>query len=99
MSSRFEDADLEQAAFDKTFGFHVAAFWRKPEQWLAITCALLAPAGWLFLFNQAPGWTSAADATEFGQGLARLLDAHGFAVEEVLVGDLEPPAACVVARV
>lgn len=98
VTSRFEDAELDQAAFDKVFAFHVADFWRKPEQWLAITRALLAPGGRLFLFNQAPGWRSAADAKEFGYGLARVLEPHGLAVEDVLAGELEPPAACVIAR-
>lgn len=99
VTSAFEDAPLDEAAFDKVFAFHVADFWRRAEQWLGITRALLAPEGRLFLFNQAPGWRSAADARGFGQGLGRVLDSHGFAVEGVLAGELEPPAACVVARV
>jgi ubiquinone/menaquinone biosynthesis C-methylase UbiE len=91
-------ADLGEAAFDTVFAVHVAVFWREPETSLGIVRRVLAPGGRLVLASQAPGWKDAADTEPFTDGLAATLGAHGFAVEEVQVGDLHPPAACVVAR-
>jgi SAM-dependent methyltransferase len=97
MAVALEDADLGDERFDKAFAFHVAAFWRRPDETLGVVRAHLAPGGALYLFEQAPGWRHAAAARAFAAGLEPVLRRHGFAVVEVVVGDLTPPAACVVA--
>jgi SAM-dependent methyltransferase len=101
--ARFEAVSLERASFgderfDKVFGVHVAALWRSDEA-LAVVRECLEPAGALYVFNQAPGWSDAADARAFGREVAAALRERGFSAGEPLVGELEPaPAMCVVAR-
>ena len=97
MTVALEDADLGGGHFDKVFAFHVAALWRRPEETLAVVRDHLAPDGALYLFNQAPGWSDAGAAREFAAGLGGVLERHGFAVTDVVVGDLSPPAVCVIA--
>ena len=80
----FETAGLE-GPFDKVFAVHVALFWRRPAEALAVVRDLLAPRGTLHLFNQAPGWRDEAEARAFGDGLAATLREHGFHDERVVV--------------
>jgi len=93
-----EDADLGDERFDKVFAVHVAAFWRQAERTLGVVRAHLAPGGALYLFSQSPGWSSPEAARSFAAGVAGVLHEHGFAVEDVRVGDLRPPAVAVIAR-
>jgi len=101
--ARFEAVALEQAdfggeRFDTVFGVHVAALWRSEEA-LAVIRAHLAPAGALYIVNQAPGWRTPADARSFGEPVAAALRARGLSVEAPRVADLEPsPVVCVIAR-
>ena len=75
-----------------------ALFWRKPAAALGIVRSLLAPGGSLSLIGQQPGWDAVA-ARAFAAWLGDVLGTQGFAVDEVLVGDIEPsPAVCVRAR-
>jgi hypothetical protein len=65
---------------------------------LGIVRSLLAPEGSLSLIGQQPGWDAVA-ARAFAAWLGDVLGTQGFAVDEVLVGDIEPsPAVCVRAR-
>jgi ubiquinone/menaquinone biosynthesis C-methylase UbiE len=97
IASTFEDADLGDRRFDKAFAVHVAAVWRRPAEMLGRLGPLLSPGGALYLFNQAPNW-SAEEARESGDRIAGVLGEHGFAAGEVIVGDLAPPAVCVISR-
>lgn len=93
-----ERADFGEERFDKVFGVHVAALWRSEEA-LAVVRRHLAPAGGLFVINQAPGWRAAEDARASAEQVAESLRGRGFAVGEPLVEELEKaPVACVVAR-
>jgi SAM-dependent methyltransferase len=99
----FERVALERARFgeerfDKVFGVHVAPLWRSGAA-LDVVREYLAPGGALYVFNQAPGWTRAADARGFGQEVAAALGGFGFAAEEPLAAQLDTgPVMCVVAR-
>lgn len=79
----FLTTDLDGAApFDLVFAFHVADFWRRADDFLARTRALLAPGGRLALANQAPGWRDAAAPRAFAADLATTLAKHGFVPED-----------------
>jgi SAM-dependent methyltransferase len=84
----FPDAGLDEGALDKIFAFHVAAFWRRPNEMLAATRALLAPGGSLHLFNKAPGWKRSEEATAFADDLSAVLRTAGFAPEPPVVAQL-----------
>jgi ubiquinone/menaquinone biosynthesis C-methylase UbiE len=93
-----EDLDLDGGRFDKVFAFHVAALWRSPVA-LEKVKEVLAPAGALYVFNQMPGWTSAAEPRAFADGLAGTLRERGFSTAEVVISDSTAmPVACVIAR-
>jgi SAM-dependent methyltransferase len=93
-----EDFDPGADRFDTVFAVHVAAFWRKPAEVLAVVRRLLAPGGSLSLVAQEPGWDEAG-ARAFAERLRLVLTEHGLAVDEVLIGELEPsPAVCVRSR-
>lgn len=97
-SGSLERAEFGDDRFDKVFGVHVAALWHSEEA-LAVVREHLDPGGALYVFNQAPGWSRADDAREFGEEVAGSLRERGFHVEEPLVGDLQSvPVLCVVAR-
>ena len=99
VAADFERVPLGAARFDKVFAVHVAAFWRRPATMLAATAAVLAPAGRLYLFNQAPGWREPEAAAAFGARVAGVLEEHGFAADQPAVGALPSGAAvCVRAR-
>ena len=98
VAAAVEDADLGAERFDKVFAVHVAAFWRQPEGTLGAVREVLAPGGALHLFNQSPGWSSPEAARSFASGVAGVLREHRFAVEDVRVGELRPPAVAVIAR-
>jgi ubiquinone/menaquinone biosynthesis C-methylase UbiE len=95
-ATTFEQASLEAGAFDKLFAFHVAAFWRRPEELLGSTRRTLRPRGALYLFNQLPGWQQTGSADEFGAQLAGALAAHGFAARETVTADMGGAAAVAV---
>ncbi|MGZ5359985.1 MAG: class I SAM-dependent methyltransferase [Solirubrobacterales bacterium] len=97
--STFAEAELEPGSFDKLFAFHVAEFWRRPQQALGKARRVLRPGGAICLFNQAPGWRAPGQAEEFAAGLAETLGAHGFRAEAPVVAELDPhPALAVIAR-
>lgn len=97
--STFAEAELEPGSFHKLFAFHVAEFWRRPEQALGKAREVLKPGGAIYLFDQAPGWRALGQAEEFAAGLAKTLGAHGFRAEAPVVAELDPgPAVAVVAR-
>jgi SAM-dependent methyltransferase len=98
LTGLFERLELS-GPFDKVFAFHVAAFWRRPEELLGRTAELLAPGGALYLFNQLPGWGRAGSAADFGAELAGVIAGYGWEVDAPLIADLATaPALCVVAR-
>jgi cyclopropane fatty-acyl-phospholipid synthase-like methyltransferase len=97
-AAALEHADLGAERFDKVFAVHVAAFWREPRRTLGAVRQHLAPGGALYLFSQSPGWSSPEAARSFAAGVGGVLHEHGFAVEDVRVGDLRPPAVAVIAR-
>jgi len=89
------EADLPRGAFDKIFAVNVNLFWMKPRRELDVVRELLAPDGTLYLFNQPPSAGRLPDIA--GRMRRNLLDA-GFAVRDVLVGELQPvPVVCVTA--
>jgi trans-aconitate methyltransferase len=96
----FEELDPGEDRFDKVFAVHVALFWRQPAEALPRVRALLAAGGSFSLFHQLPGWDSAqGEPQAFAEWLSRVLEEHGFAVAEALVGDVRPsPVVCVRAR-
>lgn len=97
--STFAEAELEPGSFDRLFAFHVAEFWRRPEQALGKALDVLKPRGALYLFNQAPSWRAPGQAEEFAAGLTETLGAHGFRAEAPVVAELDPhPAVAVLAR-
>jgi len=80
--------------FDKVFAVNVNGFWLRPEQELPIVRELLAPEGALYLFLQPP---AAERAHAFAEAMPRHLDAHGFAMERVLIEPMQPaPSVCVI---
>jgi SAM-dependent methyltransferase len=95
-ATTFEQASLEGGAFDKLFAFHVAAFWRRPDELLGHTRRTLRPGGALYLFNQLPGWRHAGSAQEFGAQIAGALAAHGFAARSTVAADIGGAAAVAV---
>ena len=98
IQSTIEQADLGEGTYDKVFAIHVAAL-HKPGPALDVVRERLAPGGRLYLFSQAPGWTTRAPAERFAAELGDMLDGAGFAVERVLIGDFgQAFAAGVAAR-
>ena len=95
-TTTFERAPLDERAFDKLFAFHVAAFWRRPQEMFGLTRRVLRPDGALYLFNQLPGWRQAGSAQDFGAQIAGTLAAHGFALRETVVADVGDVAAVAV---
>ena len=94
----FERLELP-GPFDKVFAFHVAAFWRRPEEMLGRTAELLAPGGALYLFNQLPSWGKPGSVEAFGAQLAAVLRGQAWEVGEPLIAALaSAPGICVVAR-
>jgi SAM-dependent methyltransferase len=79
-----EDADLSGETYDKAFAVHVAALHR-PGRALDAVRRRLAPDGRLYLFSQAPGWRSRADAEAFAAELMLPLGEGGFAVHDAVV--------------
>jgi cyclopropane fatty-acyl-phospholipid synthase-like methyltransferase len=96
VAAALEDAELGDERFDKVFAFHVAAFWRRPAESLGVVRGLLAPGGALYLFNQP--LRGEGEARAFADRLTGVLREHRFLVEDVVLGDLRPPAVCVVAK-
>jgi protein-L-isoaspartate O-methyltransferase len=82
-----EDADLGDEVYDKAFAVHVAAL-HQPGPALEAVHERLVPSGRLYVFSQAPGWRTAADARRFGEELRASLPAGGFDVDELLVEEL-----------
>jgi SAM-dependent methyltransferase len=98
IQSTIEEADLGDETYDKVFAIHVAAL-HGPGPALDVVRERLAPGGRLYLFSQAPGWTSPVPAEQFAAELGDVLDGAGFALERVLIGDFGSAfAAGVVAR-
>lgn len=98
IQSSLGEADLRDETYDKVFAIHVAAL-HKPGRGLDVVRERLAPGGRLYLFSQAPGWTTRQPAEQFAAELGDVLDVAGFAVERVLIGDFgQAFAAGVVAR-
>jgi SAM-dependent methyltransferase len=98
IQSSIEHADLGDEIYDKVFAIHVAALHR-PGPALDAVRERLVPGGRLYLFSQAPGWTTPVPAEQFAAELGDVLDGEGFAFERVLIGDFgQAFAAGVVAR-
>jgi ubiquinone/menaquinone biosynthesis C-methylase UbiE len=98
VAAPIEHADLGDEAYDKVFAVHVAALHR-PGAALDAVRRRLAPGGRLLLFNQAPGWRTAAPAERFGAELGGTLADAGFEIEATPVRELGSGfAAAVVAR-
>jgi ubiquinone/menaquinone biosynthesis C-methylase UbiE len=84
--STIERADLGDEVYDKAFAVHVAAL-EKPGDALEVVRRRLVPDGRLYLFSQAPWWTSADQPRRFGTELGGALEDAGIAVEGVMVKD------------
>jgi SAM-dependent methyltransferase len=82
-----EEADLGDEAYEKAFAVHVAAL-HGPGPALDAVRDRLAPDGRLYLFSQAPGWKTAADARGFAAELRTSLPEAGFTVDDLLVAEL-----------
>ncbi len=98
VAASLAQADLGEEIYDKVFAVHVAAL-QRPGRELDIVRRRLAPGGALYLFSQAPGWSSPEHAEQFGRELAEALGEAGFGPEEVLSKDHGVGfAAAVIAR-
>jgi len=90
-----DEADFGDRRFDKIFAIHVSVFWQQPQPALAIVKQLLAPEGALYLFNQP---LVERDAPVFIERLTATLQDHGFGIDRVVVGEIDPrPVVGVVA--
>jgi SAM-dependent methyltransferase len=92
IASSLEKAELGDEVYDKVFTVHVAALHR-PGRALDVVRQRLVPGGRLYIFVQAPGWKTPAQAEDFGAELGGVLAAAGFAVEQTLVKHLGPAFA------
>ncbi len=89
--------EARAGGFDKAFAINVALFFRTPGPALAALRELLAPAGAVYLFWQAPG-SSLADAHAHAERQAGLLSEHGFTPLDTRAAELEPyPVGAVIA--
>ena len=80
VAARIEEADLG----DESFAVHVVALHR-PGRALDAVRERLAPGGTLYLFSQAPGWTSRREPERFARELGGVLAGEGLTVEDVVV--------------
>lgn len=93
LATTLEQAGLGAGGFDKIFAVNVAALWREPDAMRLLARDLLAPGGTLAVFSQPPSWRDRGEARAFGDRLAERLRGSGFAVEDVVVADVEPVPA------
>jgi cyclopropane fatty-acyl-phospholipid synthase-like methyltransferase len=95
VTAALEAADLGDERYDKVFAVHVAALHR-PGAALDVVRARLVPGGRLYLFSQAPGWKTVADAAAFAATLAADLGGAGFEPVETLAAELGTGVAAAV---
>jgi len=92
-----EEADFGKERFNKIFAIRVNFFIQQPTRQLAILKQLLTPGGALYLFYDPP---IATQTPPFVNDATQSLQAHGFAVKEVLSKELQAvQGVCIVAEV
>jgi SAM-dependent methyltransferase len=96
-TASLDQADLDNARFDKIFAINVGVFLRgQPTRELTILRDHLAPKGRLYLFHEPPPASTAPPIT--GSVLA-VLASNGFTVTEILAQDLgRTRVGCVIAE-
>ncbi|MFC4597204.1 class I SAM-dependent methyltransferase [Cohnella hongkongensis] len=96
ITASLHEADLNGERFHKIFAINVNLFWTNSNCGLDIIKESLLPGGALYVFNQPPAASKLKQIAERTE--SRLISA-GFAVRQMIVGELAPvPAVGVVAQ-
>lgn len=96
MTASIEHVPSGGKPYDKAFAFNVSLFWSEPTRALRALAALLKQDGRLYVFHQPP---SEAKTRPIAEATRRLLEAHGYAVQETRYQPMAPATvSCILAR-
>ncbi|MDQ3683027.1 MAG: class I SAM-dependent methyltransferase [Bacteroidota bacterium] len=93
--SDFLKSELNEAAFDKIFGFNVNIFWKDATRELELIKLYLKPKGHLYIFYQAPYDIDIKAAKPITENL----QSNSFQVIDTIFKKMSPASAfCIVSR-